>query len=218
MNSVLKRARHTIGWFIPRPVQSGILRRLLKRRGIITEFPMTISTDVVGEYPVEVGCVEIGKNVRIGRHTYFSQGVVWRDAVIGRYCSISYNVLIGAPQHQISHLSTHPNFDRTPEGADGLTTVIGNDVWIAGDVVIRRGTRIGDGAIVGAGAVVLKDVPPYSIVAGVPAKVIRYRFGEEVIRRLLELKWWDFDDETLMALPVDDVERCIDILERRRTG
>lgn len=218
MSSVLRRARHTIGWFIPRPVQKGVFKWLLRRRGIVTEFPMAISTDIVGEFPVEVGCVEIGKNVRIGRHTYFSQGVVWRDAVIGRYCSISYNVLIGAPQHQISYLSTHPDFDRTPEGTDGLMTVIGNDVWIAGSVVIRRGTRIGDGAIVGAGAVVLKDVPPYSIVAGVPAKVIRYRFSEEVIRRLLELKWWDFDDETLMTLPVDDVERCIDILDRYRTG
>lgn len=222
MNRLLKSARRTITWFMPGPLQKGILKRILRRRGIVTEFAMTISRDIVGEYPVNLDRVDIAKNVKIGKHTYFSQGVVWSNVVIGRYCSLSYNVLIAAHQHDMDHLSTHPMFSRrvlggTREEDDAeKMTLIGNDVWIGGNVVIRRGVTIGDGAVVGAGSVVLEDVPPYSIVAGVPSRFIRYRFSEDIIRRLLELRWWECDEEILKQLPMHDVGKCIDILERHR--
>lgn len=222
MNGLLKSARRTIAWFIPGPIQKGIFKRVLRRRGIVTEFAMTISRDIVGEYPVNLDRVDVAKNVKIGKHTYFSQGVVWSNVVIGRYCSLSYNVLIAAHQHDMDHLSTHPSFSRPVHGATddkgdaGKMTLIGNDVWIGGNVVIRRGVKIGDGAVVGAASVVLEDVPPYSIVAGVPARIVRYRFSEDIIRRLLELKWWEFDEKILKELPMHDVKKCIDILENHR--
>lgn len=219
MNGLWRSARHMIAWFMPKSLQSAILKRFLKRRGISTDFPIDISWDIVGEPPVRLGRVEIGRNVRIGRHTYLNQGVVWSNVVIGRYCSISNNVLIAAPQHEMDHLSTHPRLLELAHRATGVSgddakmTLIGNDVWIAANVVIRRGVNIGDGAVVGAGSIVIDNVPPYSIVAGAPAKIIRYRFREETIHRLLQLKWWNLDEETLMKLPIHDVEKCINILE-----
>lgn len=75
----------------------------------------------------------------------------------------------------------------------GISVVIGSDVWIGARAAILEGVTIGDGAVVAAGAVATKDVPPYAIVGGVPAKIIKYRFDEETIKKLLELKWWDKD-------------------------
>ncbi|MBR6646045.1 MAG: CatB-related O-acetyltransferase, partial [Clostridia bacterium] len=87
------------------------------------------------------------------------------------------------------------------------TTIIGNDVWIGHSALILEGVKIGDGAIVGAGAVVTKDVPPYSIVVGVPAKVIKYRFSENEIAKLSELKWWDQSVEWIK----ENVDKFCDI-------
>ena len=94
-------------------------------------------------------------------------------------------------------------------------TIIGNDVWIGQRVVVKSGCRIGDGAVVGAGAVVTKDVPPYAIVGGVPAKVIRMRFSEDIIERLKEIKWWDYSDDRLKAIGpyMDDCLRMIQFVD-----
>ena len=75
---------------------------------------------------------------------------------------------------------------------------IGNDVWIGSNATVLGGITVGDGAVVAAGAVVTKDVPPYAIVGGIPAKVIRYRFEPEKIKKLLEIQWWNWDDETII--------------------
>lgn len=87
-----------------------------------------------------------------------------------------------------------------PEGSKySPSCEIGNDVWIASSATVISGVKVGDGAVVAAGAVVVRDVPPYAIVAGVPAKVIKYRFDSDVVDRLLELSWWDWDLKRIQA-------------------
>lgn len=133
-------------------------------------------------------------------------------ADIGRYCSISSNVNVAIGKHPSKDwVSTHPAFF-SPRQQCGLSyvteclfdettgnTVIGNDVWIGYGATILGGAHIGDGAIVAAGAVVTKDVPPYAIVGGVPAKVIQYRFSDDEIKRLEKIKWWEKDDAWISA-------------------
>lgn len=131
---------------------------------------------------------------------------------VGNFCSIGRAVIGGQGQHPTRWLSTHPAFYSTAQEA-GLTLVerdifdgcpsqtkIGNDVWIGDGAVVMEGCEIGDGAIIAAAAVVTKDVQPYAIVGGVPAKLIRYRFGPEVISALQQWKWWNLDRNTLRRL------------------
>lgn len=147
----------------------------------------------------------------IGRGSYIGGGSKIEFARIGRFCSIAQNVTVIRGKHP-SHdfVSTSPSF-YSPKSPNGLSFVegdksifdeyswvdknvsieIGNDVWIGQNACIMEGTTIGDGAIVAAGSYVVKSVPPYAIVGGVPAKIIRYRTSEDNIKKLLEVKWWD---------------------------
>lgn len=140
----------------------------------------------------------IGKRTSVGRYTKI------RDSKIGAYCSISWDVTIGAVSHPIDRISMHAftyrkQFKIVDEDIffSQKITNIGNDVWIGCGAIILSGITIGDGAVIGAGAVVTKDVEPYTIVAGVPARPIRKRFDDNIIEKLLSLKWWEFDDEKL---------------------
>lgn len=130
--------------------------------------------------------------------------------VIGRFCSIACGAkfLFNSANHTMVSLSTYtfPLFfeewglekEKVAEAWDNKgDIVIGNDVWIGYEAVILSGVTIGDGAIIGSRAVVTKDVPPYTIVGGVPSKTIRRRFDEETIRKLLGLKWWDWPEESI---------------------
>lgn len=142
---------------------------------------------------------------------------------IGKFCSIAPYCVIGPLSHPLEHASTHPAFylraerysytfvDQSNDPYQETRTTIGNDVWIGSGAFIRRGVRVGDGSVIGAGAVVTKDVPPYSIVGGVPAKVIRMRFSDNTIQALMDLKWWDKDEKWLQEHgPLfGDVDRLI---------
>lgn len=161
-------------------------------------------------------------NCKVGRCTYCDRNVfVGSDKTeIGSFCSIGNNVLIGPGEHALDYLSTSSFFYLDLLGWNyGQREVflspcsIGNDVWIASNVFIKAGVKIGDGAVCAAGAVVTKDVPPYAIVGGVPAKVIRYRFDDVVIGKLLKYKWWNLEDCQIKKLDFHNINKCLNQLE-----
>lgn len=133
----------------------------------------------------------------IGRYTDV------HNAEIGKFCAISYFCVIGATRHYTNRFSVSAfpyvkEFSFVEESHRICEPVfIGNDVWIGCHSIIKPNVHIGDGAIIGANSVVTKDVPPYAIVAGVPAKIIKYRFDAETIKKLLDLKWWNFPYQIL---------------------
>ena len=109
------------------------------------------------------------------------------------------------------------NFKTTvPSLQSKPSPVIGNDVWVGANVTILKGVSIGDGAVIAAGAVVTKDVEPYAIVGGVPAKFRKYRFDKEIVRKLLELQWWNYTLESLEGIEFNEIETAIAQLEERK--
>ena len=159
---------------------------------------------------------EIDGRVSVGDYTYgvnpetvllFKDG----DRVhIGKYCSFAYGVkVIASGEHNYEAVANFPFYAHyLSQGAEKDTfskgdVWIGNDVWIGLRATILSGVKVGDGAVIAAGAVVARDVPPYAIAGGVPASIIKYRFSKEIISALLEIKWWDWDDE-IVRKNIDD--------------
>jgi acetyltransferase-like isoleucine patch superfamily enzyme len=164
----------------------------------------------------------------IGRYTYTCYDDEIVNCEIGQFCSISDDVIIGGAEHPIDWVSTSPVFQNVKHSGpkkrfskhnfEGIArTVIGNDVWVGKRVIIKAGVKIGDGAVIGAGAVVTKDVPPYAVVAGVPAKVLKYRFDEDTIAQLLKSKWWELSDEELEKR-ADDITDIYAFLKKLDSG
>lgn len=145
----------------------------------------------------------------LGARSYMNGGGYLRGRVlIGRYASIGRRVTIGAGMHGMEGLSTSPALARRAPGAGRerpAVTVIGPDVWIGDGAVVLPGRRIGAGAVVGANAVVTRDVEPYAVVAGAPARPLRRRFDDATCAALLASRWWDLGHERLKRLPLHDV-------------
>ncbi|QWI53130.1 CatB-related O-acetyltransferase [Bacillus mycoides] len=143
--------------------------------------------------------VIIGENVAIGEYSYINNNSIVFNSDIGKFCSISYNCMIGLPNHPVKNISTSPfiysnsNILNIPGSFEDLNTqtIIGNDVWVGASTIIMRGVSIGNGAIIGAGSVVTKNIPPYAIAVGNPAKVIKMRFEKNHVEFLEEMKYWD---------------------------
>lgn len=184
----------------------------------------------------------LNTSFKLGAFSYFRGGLLKSLDSVGRYSSIGPNVIVGEAEHPTSWLSTSPafyygeqfvmtkkereqGFERSAwaEEEEPFTkrkTVIGNDVWIGANVIIRKGVKLGDGCVVGAGAVVVKDVKPYEIVGGVPAKHIKWRLADSSLRDDLELlRWWDFDANDLTGIPFKEPAEAIrQIIKMERDG
>lgn len=157
----------------------------------------------------KLGAGSIALNTNMGRYSYCGSDCLLSNVEIGNFCSIGNDVIIGGGTHPLHWVSTSPAFYK---GRDSISkrlatlhydyrdvrTIIGSDVWIAQGVYIKAGVTIGCGAVIGMGAVVTKDVEPYTIVAGNPAKKIGERFESETVEKLMNLKWWEWEEEKLL--------------------
>ena len=190
-----------------------------------------VSADVVIEAPVKLFAnTTIKSQCFIGSYSYVNEHTTIKKGTrIGRYCSIGRNCEIGAYNHPMTWITTSPvaynsNF-YFPESS-GLfqqskrttpsNTHIGNDVWIGSNAIILRGIKIGDGAIIAAGAVVTKDVPPYAVVGGIPARLLKFRFSENLISELLAIKWWAINPILLRDIDLSNTEKAIDQIKTIR--
>ena len=144
----------------------------------------------------------------LGDYSYVGRNTRLIHANVGKFCSISSDCAIGMGNHPINRMSSSPIFSSPKNGTlqkwvstsdydEYKPIYIGNDVWIGARTMILGGVRVGNGAVIGAGAVVTKDVPPFAVVGGVPARIIRYRFQEDTISRLESLCWWNLPEEVL---------------------
>ena len=151
-------------------------------------------------------------NVTIGDYSYgFFDVLEWNNETklkIGKFCSIAADVLfLLGGEHRKDFISTYP-FNALMESFEHIEghpaskgdIIVGNDVWIAHGAKILSGVNIGDGAIIAANSLVTRDVPPYAIAMGSPAKVVKYRFDEDTIEKLLEIRWWDFEEEEIIKI------------------
>ncbi len=147
----------------------------------------------------------------MGDFSYLGEDCTVANAQIGRFCAIAARVRIGAPNHPMDRPSLH-RFTYCPEYYSAAASrdqaffrdrrddrvIIGNDVWIGHAVIVLPGVHVGDGAVLAAGAVVSRDVAPYTVVGGVPARQIKERFSREVAAKLADIAWWDWPFETIL--------------------
>ncbi|MGF6933091.1 acetyltransferase-like isoleucine patch superfamily enzyme [Paraburkholderia sp. UCT70] len=213
----------------------------LREFGVSTHHQPGISLpdDVVFEPPCSFKWMDIHHSLHLGAFSYAVSGFYF-GCRIGRYCSFGEEVQIGRHPHPLHYFSTSPFFFQRYEdildnaAAEGVEldfdadfkrntppvvaklTFIGNDVWIGHGAFILPGVKIGDGAVVAANAVVTKDVPPYAIVGGSPARVLKYKVPDKLIEDLLDSKWWEFAPWQLKGARLDDIPSFIEFIKRLR--
>lgn len=199
------------------------------------------------EKPSKIEAQSTAVNMKMGHYSYCGYYCTLLNCEIGRFCSISDYVSIGLAKHPMNWVSTSPAFyhgrDSIPKNlaaldydpappltgestggrrlssprGHSLCTIIGSDVWIGMNVLVKPGVTIGNGAVIGMGSVVTKDVPSYAVVAGNPARVIKMRFAPELAERLERSRWWDLEPSVLKryAQLMAEPEKFLEALEVR---
>lgn len=184
----------------------------------------------LGEYVRIFGNTHLG-TCSISSYTYIGTGCDFARTNIGSFCSVGPEVLCGFGSHPLDYASTYPGFYTNKVSGtkwfgtlhdfmqiDKKSVEIGSDVWIGARATIKGGIKIGHGAVIGTGAVVTKDVPPYAVIGGVPGKILRFRFDEAVIEKLLASKWWELSENQLREVSkyINDPRRFILEVDRIR--
>ena len=194
------------------------------------------------EPPIRISESRIFHDFSMGAFSYLSGGFFYHSH-IGRYCSFANQIHMGQGNHPMNWLSTHPfqyqkaifnvnknyefydeyNEDQglnitAPKELKPVKTIVGNDCWIGTGVYIKNGITIGNGAIVGARSVVTKNLPPYSIAVGSPAKIIKFRFSDSIICKLMEIEWWDYAPWQLRSINFSNIDIAIDQLIELRAS
>ena len=204
--------------------RSRLARRWLRKRGVKLSSGIAVIPRR-GVLRLEEGaeihaCEMTFRDLSVGAMTYIrSGGELANVRRIGRFCSIGNRVVLGQSRggrgHLLTGVTTHPfqlqstHQPSAPEEcAEGL--VVGHDVWIGREAMLFDGIHVGTGAVIAARAVVTSDVPPYAVVAGVPARIVRFRHPPEMIAGLLESRWWTLDAKRLLGLDLQDVRAFLD--------
>ncbi len=196
------RLKRILEYIMPNPLWQRIKYRAYIKSGVFIDPYVDIENSVLGK---NVGLVSYSQviNSVIGDYSYVGKNSRVAEAVLGKFCSISWNVTIGATNHPHGIVTTH-SFPYDPRhgfvekmGPAGGRVHIGHDVWLGCNCVIMPGVSIGHGAVIGAGAVVTGDIPPYAVAVGVPAATVKYRFDEETIERLLQIEWWNLPPQLI---------------------
>jgi len=180
------------------------LRKKYKAQYLVVGLNSEIVNATIGKY-VALNFNVVFRNSSIGDHSYINSNTHVFNTAIGKFCSIGSGVQFGLGKHPTYMVSTHPSFFANNKLFKTFSDKIyveeysrieiGNDVWIGDGAVIMNGVKIEDGAVIAARAVVTKDVKPYAIVGGIPAKILKYRFDKETIKKIRETKWWDWEEK-----------------------
>ncbi len=200
----------------------------------------TLPGDTIFEPPCAIKRVQISHSLHLGAFSYGVSGFFF-GCRVGRYCSFGEEVQIGRHPHAMHWITTSPyfytpyrnvldmdlpagiemklgDFHHKTKAVTAKFTTIGNDVWIGHGAFIMPGVTIGDGAVVGAMAVVTKDVPPYAVVVGSPARIMKFRFPNDQVKALLESKWWEFAPWQLKGSRVDDIPSFVEFIAKLRSS
>lgn len=188
---------------------------------------LTLVVGAILELPCELK-TSLGGLVRFGRFSYINGRGRFTNVSIGRYCSIAEAVAVGYPEHPTNWLSSSAlQYSRPRWATEGGSwavrehatvrhTTIEDDVWLGAGAFIRAGITVGTGSIIGAHTVVTRDVPPYSVVVGNPGRIIRTRFPEKTIERLLAARWWNYSIQQLDGCPFGDIDAALGFVEDLR--
>ena len=205
-------------------------KRIANPVGQMAPMSRVIDSNIAPCFSIDTGsCVNrssIGKYFGLGCYSYVA------DASIGRYCTFASRISIGPFNHPTNWLSIHEFqyrnlsalygetvvIDENRPREPGFKTAIGSDVWIGDNATVRRGVTIGSGAVIGMAAVVVEDVPPFAIVVGNPARIVRFRFSAAVIESLMDIEWWRLDLEALHGIDFANIENAISTLRERVRG